>query len=242
MVPGEPNLRNILEIAGQFAPNGPPAGFKSALLVYETETLRQLYATHPRFRLLVGLRDPVEWAWSWYWFQRNNVEDACRDEGPQTPGGKRLFHSRVFQRERLSGVSALDFVQGDVPYPNRTRRNGLFHVFLEEIYACLPPEQIMLFDVSQLAADWHGVVAACLGFVEADRPVSHAIHGNANDRKPAAGVDRSFEIVASRYYQESCERLSSFLDMQGYFELSQLFSRRARDRSLQISHGSTAAA
>jgi hypothetical protein len=242
MLPGEPNLRGILDIAEEFGAGGPPAGFKSAILVYEPRILSQLYEVNPHFRVLVGLRDPVEWAWSWYWYQRRNVEDACRREGPQTPGGKLLFSSRVFHRERLSGVTALDFIQGDVAYPNRSRRDGLFHVVLEEIYACLPPEQVMLFDVSQLAADWPRAVAGCLGFIQPDRPVPHAIHGNENARKPATGMAPNFEISAYRYYRDSYEQLSRFVAARGYCELSQLFSQRAQERSRQGGLGGKSAA
>jgi hypothetical protein len=242
MFHGEPGQREIRRLAERERKSESLSGFKSAVLAYHPGTIRHLLATNPHFRVLIGLRDPVQWAWSWYWFRRRNVEDACRPEGPQTPIGKVLLTSRAFDLGKLREITALDFIQADVAYALETRRHGRFEVFLDEIYRCLPAEQILLVDVSELELNWKRVIRGCLGFVGLDARVPRRIHGNINERKPSTGMDSSFEASAFEYYRDSYTQISRLLAARGYIELSQLFSQRARDWSLRCNRGGTSAA
>jgi len=230
----EPPLRQIHEIAERYATCERPAGFKSAVLVYDLETLKQLFEANPSFRVLVGLRDPVEWAWSWFWYQRRIVEDACKTEGPETPDGKGLRSSPMFDRDRLSKVRASDFVKSDVPYPKLSRKDGLFHALLGEMFACFPRERIMLFDVAELSSNWRRTVARCLQFIEADCLLPDPIHGNVNQRKPASSTAPEFETIAYQYYEDSYDKLCDFLTANDYADLAKLFSERSRTWSKKV--------
>ena len=129
---------------------------KNVGVMYSRQAMERLYAHNPRMQVVVVLRNPVDRAYSAYWFaRRRGQEDLTTFEEAIAANPDRYKDKGIFR-------------QGNCSYMDRS----LYAKHLEMIFSIFPRSQVHIFLTDDMKKDIHGVCNQIFASMNLDRDVN----------------------------------------------------------------------
>jgi len=208
MIQGEHPLPRLLkQVSRVKARPGDAVGFKTPNFIYQPEDLARLNRINPAMKIIVCLREPASWLYSFYHYRQLEITQE-RD----------WIRPHLQRNPRLSEISFADVASGKSDVLGVERNKGCFVQYLKQLTALFPAEQVHVVLLENLEACAEREYRGLFEFLEVQEsspgPGSFGAHNvNHLQYDPKHLHRRELEELFG-FYEEHVQELDAFLNDQ----------------------------
>lgn len=221
MVSGEQPILQLREQASLLTPNiGQIIGFKTANFIYHNDIISELIGINPNMKMIVCLREPVSWLFSFYKYRRLEIEQ-----------NREWLQSNLQNNPILRTITFDQIVYEEANFLGVHKEKGCFVKYLEKLTSLVSPDQILitfLENVKQFPKQEYQRILSFLNLPEDQIELEKLDKHNVNKDKYESKEQYRQQLTSlHEYYSESVHQLNDFLtnnfDLKvpnSFFELS----------------------
>lgn len=180
-------------------------GIRNPNLIYEMHNLAALISRNPRIRLIISLRDPASWLYSFFQYRRLEIENNAQwlRRHVNTSGLKDIrFDDIVYKGQSLMGADL---------------QKGNFIYYIQSLLKYAEPDQILILFMEELSKDPGKTYEKIFRFLNLDydsvpaEPIKANIHNASYEPK---SMYRNQLEYADVYYGPMKKELNALLERQ----------------------------
>lgn len=122
--------------------NHPLFGIKNPNLIYEGHNLRALYHANPNIKIVVGLRNPTKWLYSFFHYRKLEIQNN-RD----------WLNNRKYLKttQNFSDINFKELVDSNLNLLGSCIGNGIYINFISELLKIFPSSNIHIYFLEEIA-------------------------------------------------------------------------------------------
>lgn len=203
-IPGhEVQTIDLLRKRVSFSEKANLCGIKNPNLIYETHNLRAIIKANPDIKLIIGLRNPANWLYSFYQYRKYEMSRA---EGS-------WVKNKAKKLPELETITFDEVVYNNADLLGASRSKGNFVDYLKPVITWVEPGQVLIYFLEEMAQEpekTYGRIFDFLGLEHMDCSMMLQANRKAKNYEKKQHFQEQMEYL-SNYYSEKNSELNQFL-------------------------------